>query len=145
MRSCARAVALATLAVIALAVGPTVAHAAGPDGGSRPAHSVLVITLPATAWRDLDPGDAPNLDRLFRTSALANLATRSVRSRTDAGTGYVAFGAGTRAVGDGDAAATNLAPTERYEASDAAAVFHRRTGLRISSGIGAIGSESARS
>ena len=139
MRSCARAVALATLAVLALAVGPTAADAAGPDTGSRPARSVIIIALPTTAWRDLRPGDAPNLDRLFRTSALANLATRSVRSRTDAGTGYVAFGAGTRAVGDGEAAATNLAPTERYEASDAAAVFHRRTGLRISSGIGAIG------
>ena len=135
MTSCARAVALATLAVIALAVGPTAADAAGPGDGSRRAHSVLVITLPATAWRDLDPGATPNLDRLFRTSALANLATRSVRSQTDAGTGYVAFGAGTRAVGDGEAGATNLAPNERYEASDAAAVFHRRTGLRFSSGM----------
>ena len=139
MRSCARAVALATLAVIALATSPTVAGAAGSGGGSRPAHSVLIITLPATAWRDLHPGDAPNLERLFRTSALANLATRSVRSQTDAGTGYVAFGAGARAVGDGEAGATNLAPNERYEASDAASVFHRRTGLRFSSGIGALG------
>ena len=102
MRSCARAVALATLAVIALAADPMIADAAAPGQDHPPAHSVLIITLPAAAWGDLHPGDTPNLERLLRTSALANLATRSVRSRTDAGTGYVAFGAGTRAVGDGE-------------------------------------------
>ena len=121
MSSCARAVALATLAVIALAASPTMAHAAGTSDGSHPARSVLIITLPTTAWHDIHPGDAPNLERLFRTSALADLATRSVRSGTDAGTGYLAIGAGTRVVGDGEAGATNLAPNERYEASDAAA------------------------
>ncbi len=139
MRSCARAVALATLAVITLAASPATAHAAGSSDASGPAHSVLIISLPTTAWRDIHPGEAPNLERLFRTSALANLATRSVRSRTDAGTGYLAFGAGTRAVGDGEAGATNLAPSERYEDSDAAAVFHRRTGLQVASGIAALG------
>ena len=139
MRSCARAVALTTLAVIALAAEPTVAHAAGPSQAHPPARSVLIITLPATAWRDLQPGDAPNLERLLRTSAVANLATRSVRSRTDAGTGYLAFGAGTRAIGDGEAGATNLAPDEHFEASDAAAVFHRRTGHDAPTGIAALG------
>ena len=115
------------------------AHASGTGDGSHPAHSVLIITLPTTAWHDIHPGDAPNLERLFRTSALADLATRSVRSGTDAGTGYLAIGAGTRVVGDGEAGATNLAPNERYEASDAAAVFRRRTGLRFPSGIAALG------
>ena len=139
MRSCARAVALATLAVIALAADPVIADAAAPGRDHPPAHSVLVITLPAAAWGDLHPGQTPNLERLLRTSALANLATRSVRSRTDPGTGYLAFGAGTRAVGDGEAGATNLAPDERFEASDAASVFHRRTGHDATTGIAALG------
>ncbi len=139
MRSCARAVALATLAVLALVADPMIANAAAPGTDHPAAHSVLIITLPAMAWGDLHPGQTPNLERLLRSSALANLATRSVNSRTDAGTGYLAFGAGTRAVGDGEAGTTNLAPDERYEASDAASVFHRRTGHVVSTGIAALG------
>ncbi len=147
MSSGGRAIALAILCAIALAAVPGESGAAAETAAAAKvaaktaahARSLLVITLPATTWRDVRAGDTPNLDRLFRTSAMADLATRSVRARTDAGTGYLALGAGTRAVGNGDAAATNLESDERYEDSDAAAVFRRRTGRTFSTGIGALG------
>ena len=141
MSSRVRAFALAILAALAIAT-PLAAQPSGPAGATVTprARSVLIITLPATSWSDIRGAALPNLTRLLRDSALADLATRSVRSRTDAGTGYVAFGAGTRAIGNGDAAATNMNPQESYAQSRAFAVFALRTGHRFGTGsIGALG------
>jgi hypothetical protein len=141
MSSRVRAFALAILAALAIAT-PLAAQPIPPAGATATprARSVLIITLPTTTWGDIRGAALPNLTRLFRTSAVADLATRSVRSRTDAGTGYLAFGAGTRAIGNGDAAATNMNPQERYAQSSAFAVFALRTGHRFGTGtIGALG------
>lgn len=140
MSSRVRAFALAILAAIAVALPQWAPHT--PDAGAATlprARSVLIITLPATAWSDIRGAGLPNLTRLFRHSAIANLATRSVRSRTDAGTGYLALGAGARAIGTGTAAATNANPREPYERSTAAAVFQLRNGHSLTAGVGALG------
>lgn len=147
MSSRARAFALATLAAIAmalpLAIGTRAADAAPrvPVQAISAAHarSVLVIALPATAWTDLRGDRLPNLTRLLRSSAMADLATRAVRSRTDAGTGYLALGSGARVVGDGSAAGMNLERNEPFENSTAGEVFRLRTGRSLTSGVGALG------
>jgi hypothetical protein len=138
-----RAVALVFLAALAIA---TPAGAAGSGrSGLRPtedldgARSVLVISLPATAWIDIRDARPPNLTRLLRDSALADLATRTVRNRTLAGAGYIALGAGGRSVARPEDAAINMQGTERFAGTDAGAVFATRTGLAIGSGVGALG------
>ena len=140
MSSRVRAFALAILAALAIAT-PLAAGPSAPAGATVPprARSVLIITLPATTWTDIRGAALPNLTRLLRHSAVADLATRSVRSQTDAGTGYLAFGAGTRAIGNGEAATANLNPAEQYEQTSAAAVFRLRTGQTFRSGVGALG------
>ena len=140
MSSRVRAFALAILAALAFAtpLAAPPSPAAGATVTPR-ARSVLIITLPTTTWSDIRGAALPNLTRLFRHSAVADLATRSVRSRTDAGTGYLAFGAGTRSIGNGEAAAANLNPEEQYEQTSAAAVFRLRSGQTLKSGVGALG------
>src|SRR3954468_8520915 len=113
----------ATGALLAVATPTGAGAAARPVRSADRARSVLIISLPATAWSDLRGADTPNLTRLFRSSALADLATRSVRARTDAGTGSLALGAGTRSVGTPDDAAVNLERAEPVEGSSAAQVF----------------------
>src|SRR4051812_40504658 len=98
-----RAVALTFLAAATFAtIAPPAAASAAPETSTASAdltgaRSVLVISLPATAWIDLRGARPPNLTRLLRHSAIANLATRTVRNRTLAGAGYLALGAGGRA------------------------------------------------
>src|SRR5689334_24612787 len=83
-----RAVALTFLAAATFAtIVPVGTASAAPGSVSASsdltgARSVLIISLPATAWIDLRGARPPNLTRLLRHSALANLATRTVRNRT---------------------------------------------------------------
>ena len=48
---------------------------------------------------DLRDHPMPNLQRLLRTSAVADLTTRAVTRRTSLGDGYTTLGAGARAQG----------------------------------------------
>jgi hypothetical protein len=138
-----RAGAAGLLTAAALAVLGPAAGAATPaprtDAGTPAARSVLIITLPATSWLDIRSAMPPALSRLFRTSALADLSTRTVSARTAPGPGYLAVGTGARSVAPGDTAATNLAPDEDYQGLPAHAVFRTRTGHRLPTGIGALG------
>ena len=138
-----RAVALTFLAAATFATiaPPAVAGAATPRPAEslNGARSVLVISIPATAWIDLRGADTPNLTRLLRHSAVADLATRTVRNRTLPGAAYMAFGAGGRSVARPDDAATNIERTERYAGTNAGAVFRTRTGHRLGAGVGALG------
>jgi hypothetical protein len=140
-----RAVALAFLAAATFAtIAPATAAWAAPDssaasGDLTGARSVLIISLPATAWVDLRGARPPHLTRLLRHSALANLATRTVRNRTLAGAGYMALGAGGRAVADPADAAINLEAAERYQGVAAGAVFAVRTGATLGNRVGALG------
>jgi hypothetical protein len=105
-------------------------------GGAR---SVLIISLPATAWTDLRGARPPNLTRLLRHSALADLATRTVHNRTLPGAGYLALGDGGRSVAAPGDAAPNMERGERYDGQDAGAVFATRTGDTLRGGIAALG------
>jgi hypothetical protein len=131
--------AAATLATIAPAASASAAPARRPAEPLHGARSVLVISLPATAWIDVRGARLPNLTRLLRHSALADLATRTVRNRTLAGAGYMALGDGGRSVAAPDDAALNLDARERYAGLPASAVFATRTGTTLRHGIGALG------
>jgi len=144
MRTFLRAGALvAVLALSVTAVGATAAPdaAAAPNRpATTPAGSVdrvLLISIPAVSWADVRAAGLPNLDRLFAGSALADLATRSVRQRTSPADGYTALGAGARAAAAG-MPGQNFEPDERYGDGTAAEVFERRTGLPQRDDIGAL-------
>ena len=134
-----RAVALTTLATIAVFV-PLAARAhRGPDRTPRAVRSVLMISLPATSWIDIRDNRVPNLTRIFRQATLANLATRSVRSRTEPGAGYLVMGTGTRSVAGEQDAAPNLSADEQYGSETAADVYRTRTGYELHGRVGALG------
>ena len=111
--------------------------ASGSDIGCPPTCRVLIISIPAVSWADVNTLRLPHLKGLFEQSAIADLATRSVRQRTSPGDGYAALGAGARAVAAGDPG-QNFEPDEPYGDSTAAEVFHRRTGLELGDNIGAL-------
>ncbi len=129
------------LGAAAAVITPVLSSAAASAAATPrpPARSVLIVTLPATSWRDLRDGDAPQLRALLRTSALADLSTRTVRNRTEPGPGYLALGTGARSVAGADDAASNLEPDEAYAGATAGAVFETRTGRTLRHGIGALG------
>ncbi len=136
-----RTVASALLVLVGLGgpLSPALARpAAAADHRPTSARSLLIISLPATAWIDLRDERPPNLTSILRSSAIANLATRSVRSRTEPGVGYLAFGAGTRSLAGADTAGENLAPGETFAGQRATSVFQTRTGDRMVRGIGAM-------
>jgi hypothetical protein len=138
----------ALVAVIVVGEQPSVAGTA-PAGARRtpPAPAaervgrILVLSLPSVTWADLDAADAPNLDRLFRASALANLLTRAAGKRFSLGNGYATIGAGTRAVAPDQVAGEGYDATEEIEGGTAAEVFVRRTGLRVDEGLVQLGVE----
>lgn len=146
MRSFLRAgVVVVTLALSVMTVGSgpaeraaaAVPAAAAPGGSCQPACRVLIISIPAVSWADIAAARLPHLDALLAQSAIAGLATRSVRQRTSPGDGYAALGAGTRAVAAG-MPGQNLQPDEKYGDGTAAEVFRRRTGMPLGDNIGAL-------
>jgi hypothetical protein len=133
-------------AVVALVVGLLVQLGAPTTAQAQPSAAkvdrVLLISLPATSWGDVQSGDDPNLQQLFTQSAVADMITRTAGRKSSIAAGYTALGAGGRA-----SAATLLAPQafetiERYGDSDARAVFRQRTGVDAASGIVHLGIES---
>ena len=58
------------------------------------ADRVLVFTVPTLSWADLDRVDAPHLEGLLGSSAVADLSVRSVSRRTTAADGYATLNAG---------------------------------------------------
>lgn len=133
-----------TVASVAPLVGPVAAAGAADGGDPNPSTTgcpgvcrVLIISIPAVTWADVRALHLPNLHRLFTQSAIADLATRSVRQRTNAGDGYVALGAGARTVAAGEPG-QNLQADEPYGDSTASEVFTRRTGRPLTRGVGVL-------
>jgi hypothetical protein len=95
---------------------------------------VLVLSLPTVSWDEVQAHDLPNLERLFEGSAVANLSTRGIASKTDAGDGYTTIGAGGRARGPLLEAGAAYGVDEVVEGAGegqgdvAGEVFARRTG-----------------
>ncbi len=142
MRRASTAGAAALVGVlVSLLVLSDAAAAAPPAPASERVGRVLVISLPSVTWADLEAADAPNLDRLFESSALANLLTRAGGKRFSLGNGYVTIGAGTRAVAPDRVAGEGYDASEEVEGGTAAEVFARRTGRRVDDGLVQLGVE----
>ena len=125
--------------VFALVVMGTVGASAGAAAAGAPAARnvgrVLVISLPATSWADVQAGDDPNLRQLFADSAIADMVTRAAGRRSSIAGGYTALGAGGRASAVTPLAGQAFEVSEPYGDSTAGAVYRQRTGVDATSGI----------
>ncbi len=96
---------------------------------------VLVLSLPATAWADLDPAIAPHLVQLLDHSAVADLATRGANGLAKFGDGYATLGAGTRSATDGVTDGDAFGVDEPFGDRTASDVFRLRTGRTVRRGL----------
>lgn len=125
----------------ALAVPLALAGTAGPAaaGTAEPkAQRVLVLSLPAVTWQDIQArkDKLPNLIRLLDHSAVGGLTTRAIDRKTKLADGYVTLGAGTRSVGtDMDTDGEGFEVGEPFGDVSAGQVFERRTGRDPRSGL----------
>jgi hypothetical protein len=114
---------------------------AATSSGTEPVSRVLVLSLPATSWADVQAGDAPHLRALFSESAIANMITRTAGRKSSIAAGYTAFGAGGRASAATPLAAQAFETDEPYGDTTAGAVYQQRTGREASGGIVHVGIE----
>jgi hypothetical protein len=96
---------------------------------------VLVLSLPATAWADLDPAIAPHLVQLLDHSAVADLATRAANGLAQFGDGYATLGAGSRSATDGVTDGEAFGVDEPFGDGTASEAFHLRTGRTVRRGL----------
>jgi len=125
--------ALAVPLILVGAAGPAAAETAKPK-----AQRVLVISLPAVTWQDIQArkDKLPNLIRLLDGSAIGGLSTRAVDRKTKLADGYVTLGAGTRSVGtDMDTDGEGFEVGEPFGDVTAAQAFERRTGRHPRTGL----------
>jgi hypothetical protein len=136
VRRIAAAAAVAVLAV-PLLVAATLGTASA--GTNKPeARRVLVISLPAVTWEDIEARvDAlPNLTRLLDSSAIGGLTTRTIDRQTRLADGYVTLGAGTRSVGTNmESDGEGFEVGEPFADTTAGRVFERRTGRTARGGL----------
>jgi len=123
------------------------AAAAGPRADAT-VRRVLIISLPAVSWGDVQAADAPHLKQLFAQSAIGDMITRTAGKRSSAAAGYTAIGAGGRASASTPLAAQAFEPGEAYGKTTAAEVYHQRTGRNadgeiVHLGIAALQQENA--
>jgi hypothetical protein len=128
-------------AVVALLAQLGAPAAAREQPSPSPIKRVLLISLPATSWGDVQAGDAPNLQRLFSQSAIADMITRTAGRKSSITAGYTALGAGGRASGSTHLAPQAFETTEPYGDSNAGAVYQQRTGVKATDGIVHLGIE----
>ena len=99
---------------------------------------VLIISIPHVGWADLQHAHAPNLKRLLRRSAVANLTARSGGGGPVAG--YLTLGAGKRSLGTNTPSdGMGFGVDERFGDDTAGAAFARRTGIDRASGLVQLG------
>jgi hypothetical protein len=114
-------VLVASLAVVPPAGAATAQQHAAVD-------RVLVISLPAVSWSDVQAAHVPNLQALFAKSAIGGMITRTAGKRSSAAAGYTAIGAGGRASAVTPLATQAFEPDEAYGGTTASEVYHQRTG-----------------
>jgi hypothetical protein len=125
---------LVALLVALLAVVPPAGAATMPQDAPKQAPQdstvdrVLIISLPAVSWGDVQAAQVPNLDALFAKSAIGGMITRTAGKRSSAAAGYTAIGAGGRASAVTPLAPQAFEPAEAYGRTTAAKVYHQRTG-----------------
>jgi hypothetical protein len=133
----------AALAAVVAALVIPLAAAAGAGSASagteKPAaQRVLVISIPAVTWGDIQSRqDAlPNLVGLLDESAVGGLTTRTIDRATKLADGYVTLGAGTRSVGaNADTDGEGFEVDEPFAGTTAGQVFERRTGRAPHGGL----------
>ncbi|MGH8982297.1 MAG: hypothetical protein ACRDY6_00260 [Acidimicrobiia bacterium] len=131
----------AALVLVLLVLSAGVAAPAHADHAAGREQRVLVISVPGLTWEDVDRNhdDIPNLAGLLDSSAVADLATRTISRRVTVADGYSTFNAGTRAVGAGGAAdGEAFEVDEPFGVDTAGRVFERRTGKAVDRGIVAL-------
>ena len=129
------AVALVALAVLIVASAGHAGAATAVPSGATAVQRVLVISLPATSWSDIEAGDDPHLQQLLSQSAVADMITRAAGRKSSIAGGYTALGAGGRASAVTPLAGQAFEPSEPYGESTAADVYRQRTGLPATSGL----------
>ena len=137
----------AASAASAASVGPEARTRAGTRDGAT-VRRVLIISLPAVSWSDVQDADVPHLQALFAQSAIGDMITRTAGKRSSAAAGYTAIGAGGRASAATPLATQAFAPDEPYGQTTAAEVYHQRTGRNadgeiVHLGIAALQQENA--
>lgn len=114
---------------------------ANTAGASTPRNDapkrVLLLALPTVSWADVKNHDLPRLEAFLEEASIANLMLRTTTRNTDAGDGYTTIGAGTRSAG-GSNPGEVLEENEIYRGANAAEIYERRTGHKLSSPAGAI-------
>ncbi|MDQ3146716.1 MAG: hypothetical protein M3R01_07225, partial [Actinomycetota bacterium] len=79
---------LIALAGVVVVAGAALASPSAAAPSRPPVDRVLVISLPAVSWADLQGVPLPHLRPLLDQSAVASLSVRAVRRATTAGDGY---------------------------------------------------------
>jgi hypothetical protein len=132
----ARAGAWFVLAVlVAVTVVGVPARAAHAGSELPEVDRVVVLSVPGVTWEDIVEHDLPALRELVETSAVANLAPRVEKLKTDVGDGYATVGAGTRALGRRDVAGLAFDPAEATEGDTAAAAYERQHGKQMTGAL----------
>ena len=129
MRRAFTLVLLSAFAVPLAVVG--MSDPAPADSAKPEAQRVLVISIPAVTWQDIQArrDKLPNLIRLLDSSAVGGLTTRAVDRKTTLADGYVTMGAGTRSVGtEMDTDGEGFEVGEPFGDVTAGQAFERRTG-----------------
>lgn len=102
------------------------------------ARRMLIISLPAISWQDVNNHELPNLNRFLDGAGIADLTNRSVRRDSRLGDGYITLGAGTRSLGITSATSSDgqaFEVGEPFGADTAGEVYERRTGRASGSGL----------
>ena len=140
-RTVKRALAAGALVVAFVSIGAlgVLGGVAATPAGAAPSRvdRVLVLSLPAVVWSDLDRVVTPNLHRLFTGSALGSLATNGVLTPSPIGDSYVTLGASAPATPNVDplVAGQGFGADEMFGGDTAGRVFTTRTGVPVASGI----------
>jgi hypothetical protein len=120
-------VLLAPATVDAQTVPPST-PAVGEPAERPPVGRVLVFSLPAVRWGDLDEVTLPHLEPFLDTAAIGDLSVRGVGERTAPTDGYATIGAGTRARGGGTGQLAFIGD-EQQGGQSTRDEFSRRTGV----------------
>ncbi len=136
--------ALAAVVVLGAVVGTVVVGSVGAGAAPPGVHHrrVLVLSMPALTWQDLQGRRLPNLERLLASSAMGDLAMRTADGPASLGGGYATIGAGARAASASTTADSAYGVEETYGAGTAGEEFTRRTGLHVASGVVYLGQKS---